>query len=103
MDEKLDTLEARILRLKRELYECKQEAAGVLQQRNQLYKQFEDNSRKYAARLKADIEKDQQMVNSKKMKLATAHTSETRARFTWVRDSPRYRRTSGLLVGQTSL
>jgi hypothetical protein len=31
MDEKLNTLEARILRLKRELDECKQEAAGVLQ------------------------------------------------------------------------
>jgi archaellum component FlaC len=30
MDEKLNTLEARFLRLKRELYECKQEATGVL-------------------------------------------------------------------------
>jgi len=30
MDEKLNTLEARILRLKRELYECKQEAVSVL-------------------------------------------------------------------------
>jgi hypothetical protein len=31
MDEKLNTLKARILGLKRELDECKQEAAGVLQ------------------------------------------------------------------------
>jgi t-SNARE complex subunit (syntaxin) len=63
MDEKLNMLEARILRLKRELDECKQ--------KNELCEQFEDNSKKYAARLKADIKKDQQKVDSKKMKLAT--------------------------------
>jgi hypothetical protein len=57
MDEKPNTLEARILRLNRELDECKQEAAGVLQQKNELCEQFEDNSKKYAARLKADIKK----------------------------------------------
>jgi len=71
MDEKLNTLEVRILRLKRELDECKQEAAGVLQQRNELWEQFEDNSKKYAARLKADIEKGRQKADSKKMELAT--------------------------------
>jgi hypothetical protein len=64
MDEKLNTLEAHILRLKRELDKCKQEAAAVLQPKNELCKQLEDNSKKYAARPKADIEKDQQMVDS---------------------------------------
>lgn len=66
MDEKLNTLEARILRLKRELDECKQEAAGVLQQKNELCEKSEDNSKKYTARPKAGIEKDQQKVGSKK-------------------------------------
>jgi hypothetical protein len=58
MDEKLNTLEARTLGLKRELDECKQGAAGVLQQRNELFEKLEDNSKKYTARLKADIEKE---------------------------------------------
>jgi hypothetical protein len=46
MDEKLYTLEAHILRLNRELDECKREAAGVLQQKNELCEQFEGNGKK---------------------------------------------------------
>jgi hypothetical protein len=46
MDEKLNTLEAHILRLNRELDECKREAAGVLQQKNELCEQFEGNGKK---------------------------------------------------------
>jgi hypothetical protein len=47
MDEKLNTLEARILGLKRELHECKQETTDVLQQRNELCEKSEDNSKKH--------------------------------------------------------
>ena len=57
MDENLSMLRACILGLKRELEECKQEAAGVLQQRNELCEKSGDSGKKYATRLKAGIEK----------------------------------------------
>jgi len=46
MGEKLNTLEARILEVKRELNECNEKAAGVLQQKNELREKSEDNSKK---------------------------------------------------------
>jgi uncharacterized coiled-coil DUF342 family protein len=68
-DKELEALEADIAGLKRQAEERKQEVAGVLQKRKELYEKLAKLVRQSVAKLQADIDEDQRKVDSKKRKL----------------------------------
>ena len=47
-----------------------QEAAGVLQKRNELYERLAELQSQSAAKMRADIDEEQRRLDSKKRKLA---------------------------------
>jgi hypothetical protein len=66
----LDVLEARSAALGRQLKECEEGCAGVLQKRNELYINLTEQQSQSFATLQTDIEEDLRRADSKKRKLA---------------------------------
>lgn len=79
-DMELNVLEARSAALRRQLKECEEGFAGVLQKRNELYINLIEQQSQSFATLQTDIEEDLRRVDSKKRKLARMKENQAQLR-----------------------